>query len=238
MDSRLEFDASIPRIAHVRSPFSPLHLLLFVLVLGFLAAFIQVGLLTIVFDKLGLSGGSALFLLFASLFGSAINLPLFTVRADPPAPGVIPDPLRGLLRLPQRPFTGHTLIAVNVGGCLIPVAFSAYLFGHHPLNPIIVLLAIGIVAAVCYRTSRPIPGMGIAMPMLVAPITAALAALLLDPAHSAPLAYIGGTLGVLLGADILHLGEVRRLGAPVASIGGAGTFDGIFITGLVAVLLA
>ena len=125
MSPRLEFDASIPRITHVRSPFSPLHLLLFVLVLGFLAAFIQVGLLTIVFDKLGLSGGSALLLLFASLFGSGINLPLFSVRADPPAPGAVPDPLRGLLRLPQRPFAGHTLIAVNVGGCLIPVTFSA-----------------------------------------------------------------------------------------------------------------
>jgi len=28
------------------------------------------------------------------------------------------------------------------------------------------------------------------------------------------------------------------MGAPVASIGGAGTFDGIFMTGIVAVLLA
>jgi hypothetical protein len=31
---------------------------------------------------------------------------------------------------------------------------------------------------------------------------------------------------------------VRRLGAPVVSIGGAGTFDGVFLTGIVAVLLA
>jgi uncharacterized membrane protein len=43
---------------------------------------------------------------------------------------------------------------------------------------------------------------------------------------------------VLLGADLARLGEIRRMGAPVASIGGAGTFDGIFLTGLVAVLLA
>jgi uncharacterized membrane protein len=28
------------------------------------------------------------------------------------------------------------------------------------------------------------------------------------------------------------------LGAPVASIGGAGTFEGVFLTGIVAVLLA
>jgi len=29
-----------------------------------------------------------------------------------------------------------------------------------------------------------------------------------------------------------------KIGAPVASIGGAGKFDGIFLTGLIAVLLA
>ena len=31
---------------------------------------------------------------------------------------------------------------------------------------------------------------------------------------------------------------MSALGAPVASIGGAGTFDGIFLTGILAVLLA
>ena len=32
--------------------------------------------------------------------------------------------------------------------------------------------------------------------------------------------------------------SIKKLGAPVASIGGAGTFDGIFFTGVLAVLLA
>jgi uncharacterized membrane protein len=55
---------------------------------------------------------------------------------------------------------------------------------------------------------------------------------------SAPLAYIAGSLGTLIGADLTNLSKVRGLGAPVASIGGAGTFDGIFLTGILAVLLA
>jgi uncharacterized membrane protein len=42
----------------------------------------------------------------------------------------------------------------------------------------------------------------------------------------------------LIGADLTNLDKVRGLGAPVASIGGAGTFDGIFLTGILAVLLA
>jgi uncharacterized membrane protein len=52
------------------------------------------------------------------------------------------------------------------------------------------------------------------------------------------LAYISGSLGTLIGADLLNLNNIQGLGAPVASIGGAGTFDGIFVTGILAVLLA
>jgi uncharacterized membrane protein len=52
------------------------------------------------------------------------------------------------------------------------------------------------------------------------------------------LAYIGGTLGTLIGADILNMDKIKDLGAPVASIGGAGTFDGIFLSGIMGVLLA
>ena len=51
------------------------------------------------------------------------------------------------------------------------------------------------------------------------------------------IAYAAGTLGTLMGADVLNLGKIRDLGAPVASIGGAGTFDGVFLSGLIAVLL-
>jgi uncharacterized membrane protein len=45
-------------------------------------------------------------------------------------------------------------------------------------------------------------------------------------------------MGVLIGADILRLKDIREMGPPYAAIGGAGTFDGVFLTGIVAVLLA
>lgn len=221
----------------MRWPFAPLPLLLFLFLLGLLAAVVQLGALTIAFDKLGLSARSAFLLLFASLFGSAINLPLFTMRAERP-PRLAPAPFRGLLRFPRRAFTGRTTVAVNVGGCLIPVAFSAYLVIHSPLSWTRALVATAGVAVVSRLLSRPLPGIGIGMPPLVAPIAAALIAWLIGGEHSAPLAYIGGTLGVLIGADLLRLPAIRTLGTPFASIGGAGTFDGIFITGVIAVLLA
>jgi len=150
----------------------------------------------------------------------------------------VPVPWRGLLRHAAREFRGRTQIAVNVGGGLVPVLFSVYLLSRGSLTPLPTLTATAIVAAVSFFVSRPLPGVGIGMPIFVAPITAALCAVLLDPPASAPLAYVSGTLGVLIGADLLRLGAIRKMGTPMAAIGGAGTFDGIFVTGIVAVLLA
>ena len=65
-----------------------------------------------------------------------------------------------------------------------------------------------------------------------------LVALMLSRRYAAPLAYISGSLGTLIGADLLNLDKVQGLGAPIVSIGGAGTFDGIFVTGVLSVLYA
>lgn len=221
----------------MRLPFAPLPLLLFVTLLVALITVVQVGALTLAFDKLGLSPQSGFLLLFASLLGSAINLPLFSLRAEAPEADRVPVAWRGLLRQPPLEFHGRTRIAINVGGGLIPVLFSLYLLARGAIPPWPALGAMTIVAATSYALSRPLPGIGIGMPVFVAPLTAALAALLLSPAHSAPLAYASGTLGVLIGADLARLKDIRRLGTPLAAIGGAGTFDGIFISGIVAVLL-
>jgi uncharacterized membrane protein len=220
----------------MRTPFSPLHLLFLVAFALFIIISINLQLMTLTFEKLGLAPGSALLLILSSLFGSLINLPLFTLRATAP-PSPIDRLSGGLLRPPRLPFTGYTQVAVNVGGCLVPVMFSFYLIRNSELVPSHIFLATAIVATVSYGMSRPIPGLGIGMPMLVAPLTAALVAIPLGGEYRAPLAYIAGSLGVLIGADVLRLKDIRKLGAPLASIGGAGTFDGIFMTGLVAVLL-
>ena len=216
----------------MRSP-SPNLMLLLVALMVVIAA-IQIGLVGIVFEKLGLSRNGAYALLFGSLFGSAINVPLFSIRAerDANAPG-IRDPSGR-----EISFTGRTIVAVNLGGCLIPITFCTYLAFNADLPAAQTLAAIASVSAVCYWTSRPLTGIGIGIPFMVAPLSAAMVAILLAPGQSAPLAYVSGTLGVLIGADLLHFKDVRKLGAPFASIGGAGTFDGIFVTGIIAVLLA
>lgn len=219
-------------------PVSPLRMLLFALAFIFLVTFVQLGVLTIAFDRLGLSAESAYLLFFTLLLGSMINIPLFSIRSAGEADKKIPELYR-LLLFPRTVLQqGKTIIAVNVGGCVGPVAFSTYLYAHHPVGGLQVLMAVLLVSLVSYAVSRPIRGIGIGMPILIAPLVAAFSAIWLNPEQSAPLAYIGGTLGVLIGADFARLRDIARLGVPVASIGGAGTFDGIFVTGIVAVLLA
>jgi len=121
-------------------PFSPFQFLLFVFLVVFLVAFVQVGLLTLAFDKLGISPAGGLTLLLASLFGSAINLPVARIHADDALAGDVPPILRGLLRAPAQPFTGETVIAVNLGGCIIPVLFSLHLLLNRPIDLVDLLL--------------------------------------------------------------------------------------------------
>lgn len=129
------------------------------------------------------------------------------------------------------------ILAVNVGGAVIPTCLSIYLIAH-AVNPFRMILALIIVSFIVYRMARPVPGVGIATPMFIPPVAAALVALILNSQWAPATAYVAGTLGTLIGADILHLDKLKQLNAPVASIGGAGTFDGIFLTGILAVLLA
>lgn len=223
----------------MRIPPVPFNIYLLLLAAALLLLFVQVGLLSIAFEKLGLSMASAMLLLFVSLAGSTINLPLFHIKTtDIPVQSPLPRPLDLLWKLPRLNLEGRTIIALNVGGGLVPLLFSAYLLGYHTLPLWEVAIAVTGVAVISYTFSRPIPGIGIGMPVLIAPVSAALIATVIGADQSAPLSYICGTLGVLIGADLLRLKDIRELGTPLASIGGAGTFDGIYLTGLVAVLLA
>ena len=213
------------------------RLLLFVIALAMLLAIVHVGIISISFSKLGLTRESAFIFLFCSLFGSLINIPLFTVKAKAGIQArnrYIPSYLQPYL----KHLSGRTLIAVNLGGCLIPLVFSVYLFVTQALTPGEVLLGILLVSIISYVYSFPVKGIGIGMPMLVSPVFAAIIAIMINAELSAPLAYISGTMGVLIGADLLNFRHVPQMGAMIASIGGAGTFDGIFMTGILAVLLA
>jgi uncharacterized membrane protein len=130
-----------------------------------------------------------------------------------------------------------TVLAVNVGGAVIPTVMSAYLIIRYQLW-LKAALSIAAIALVMHSMATPVSGIGIAVPVFAPVVTTAILAFILSREYASPLAYIGGSMGTLIGADLLNLNNISGLGAPVASIGGAGTFDGIFLTGILAVLLA
>ena len=215
-----------------------ISVMMFLLLFLLLTAMIQIQFFEIAFTKLGLTPETTLLIVIGTLIGSGINLPLFKLKTQETGHLVMTPGQKPVWELYQPAREGYTVIAVNVGGCLIPVGLCLYFISMHVVTPLHCLIALGAVTALSYKLSKTIPGIGIGMPILIAPIAAVMLALLLDPEHAAHLAYIAGVLGVLIGADILHIKDVAKLGVPVAAIGGAGTFDGIFMTGLIAALLA
>lgn len=230
-------------------PFSLRFLLLLILIMIFGLGSLFMGVIVSAFMKIGFSAEDALLILLLSLLGSGINIPLTTLKSNIP---VVKDNYIKVFgisyRIPTRQMIrNETVLAINVGGAVIPVLISAYLLTQFPSSLYLAGLGVAIVAIITYSVARPIRGVGIATPALVPPLTAVLAAVLLTSAVHIPgcpaepcrviIAYTGGVLGTLIGADLLNLGKIKNLGAPVASIGGAGTFDGIFLSGFIALLL-
>jgi uncharacterized membrane protein len=213
-----------------------LYLLLGGLVLALLAL-LQIGLLNRAYRLLGLEPRVAMLVLIGSLVGSYINIPI----ARLPEARVVLKPFVDAFGMPyyapQVVDWPGVVLAVNVGGAVIPVLLSLYLVASHRIF-VSAAIATAVVAVVVNHFATPIPGVGISVPLIAPPIIAALTAVVLSRRDAAALAYVGGSVGVLIGADLANLDKLQTLGAPVASIGGAGTFDGVFLTGVVAVLIA
>jgi uncharacterized membrane protein len=189
------------------------------------------------YASLGLSPSAAMLLLFGSLIGSYFNIPVAVLPPEQLESDKVIDFFGMQYTVPMVENVAGTVIAVNVGGAVIPTIMSLYLLVTRQLW-VQGAIATAIVALVLHWLAHPVPGIGIAVPVFFPAIVTAVVALLLSRGNAAPLAYIAGSMGTLIGADLTNLDKVAGLGAPVASIGGAGTFDGIFLTGIVAVLLA
>lgn len=211
-------------------------LLVFALFLIVLIVLVEIGLLRYAYERIGVGRRHMFALLALSFFGSYVNIPVCQLSPHEVASGAEVS-LGGMSYvIPQVTGWAGTVIAVNLGGAVIPICLSAYLLVKNRLYGR-GLIGVAVLTLCVHFIAYPVRGVGIAVPVLVPPVVAAVVGLLLSRAYAAPLAYISGSLGILLGADILNLGRIRELGAPVASIGGAGTFDGIFLTGIISVLL-
>ena len=215
----------------------PLLVLLLVVLLVLLVVLVELKVLSYAYRKIGVRPRYVFLIMLLTLVGSGVNIPLYQIptgRMVAPhtrwlhgIPYVVPDALHA----------GVTVVAINVGGALIPALLSIYLFFRLPLRARMTIGTV-VVAAVVHQLAQVIPGVGIVVPVLVPPLIAAGVALILAYHRAPPVAYVSGTMGTLIGADLLNLGKMAHMGAPMVSIGGAGTFDGVFLTGILAGLLA
>jgi len=197
------------------------------------------GVSEIAFSRLGFTRIQVILILVGTFVGASVNIPLWRIRS--------PEPLIELeevqffwvtYRIPRISVTQvSTLLAVNLGGAIIPTIVSLYILSTHLQVLPNALLGILLTSIVVHLAARKVPGLGIATPAFLPPVVAAASAYLFAPGMYNVVAYVSGTLGTLIGADLTNLRGIDNLGAPVASIGGAGTFDGVFLSGLIAVLL-
>lgn len=212
----------------VRAIFIPviLALLLFLLFVLFLFNAIAIS-----FTKLGLTPQETFLIFLAIIVGGFVNIPVSRRKIVVVEERRLPFPF---FYYPPR--VAEQVVFVNVGGALIPTLLSFYFLSMAPPGPTI--LATLVIIAVSKLLARVVPGVGIAMPAFIPPVVSAILAYLLAPDNPAPVAYISGVLGTLIGADLLNLRKIRELGSLAVSIGGAGVFDGIFLVGIIAALLA
>jgi uncharacterized membrane protein len=234
---------------YIHNPFTLLALVLFGGLGLLVLPLVFLGIIGSAFANLGFSWTTAFLILLATLAGSFVNIPV----------AILENPVRVyeeefvpfvqiLYRIPLP--AEKTTLAVNVGGALIPVLISLYLLVESvamtgsPLTTGLALLGVTLVSLVAHLTSRVVPGLGIVTPVFIPPLSALLCGLALPgllgggPMAAPVIAYTSGTLGVLIGADLLNLDRIGEMGAPMVSIGGAGTFDGIFLAGVLAAFLA
>lgn len=228
----------------IYNPFTLFFTFFLFILLSIVVSIMFLGIISSAFVKLGFSWVHGFLLLFFCFLGSYINIPITTIVSQVSTSDRNFIKAFGInYRIPFMQNIHKTVVAINVGGALIPIIVSAYLLIIFPQTIISCIFAVLIVALITNRVAKPIYGVGIVTPAILPPIVAALSSILivnlLHQHHEFifVIAYIGGTIGTLIGADVLHLRGISKIGAPVVSIGGAGTFDGVFLAGIIAVLL-
>ncbi|MCH8061697.1 MAG: DUF1614 domain-containing protein [Chloroflexi bacterium] len=211
---------------------SLLILILFALLIPLLLLVLFYRLVTVSFVRLGIPPRLVAALFIGILVGGLVNIPVWGVA----------DATRGPLFSAghffflQPPAVATTIVAVNVGGAIIPILMCLWMMPRTPLFR--TMLAITVVTIVAFSMAEVVPGKGIALNALVPPGVSAIISMILAWRRAAPVAYISGVLGTLVGADLLHLPEAIRGGGTYLSIGGAGIFDGIFLIGIFAAFLS
>lgn len=188
-----------------------------VIVLLAISILIYFGIADRVLDRLRLSDKGAFLVIAALIIGSFIDIPLFRGNID---------------------------ITLNVGGAIVPIALSIYLLSKAGTSKEKTRAMVGalLTGVIIYLIGSVLMGQGhdefnaIIDPIYIYPLVGGSIAYIAGRSRRA--AFIAATIGVLL-LDIFHLIYLITTRIPgTVHIGGAGAFDSIVLSGIIAVMLA
>jgi uncharacterized membrane protein len=176
-------------------PFSIVIFIIFILLLPVLFVLFSAGAIGMAFQKLGMLPTTGVIFFLLSVLGSAINFPVQKKTVPAPDQSDISG-LHSFLYGVQPRFLTQQVLAINLGGCILPILLCLFLLPRAPITSIIICTVIMII--ICKFLARPTPGIGIAIPAFIPPIISAILAILVaGRANAAPVAYISGVLGSL-----------------------------------------
>lgn len=222
-------------------------IIVFAILLLILIPLLILGLAGAAFSRLGFSWIAAVAVIILMIVGYFVNIPVWTFR-DPGYPAgcaeaVVFDAFSG-----EPVDTGQhsTIITINLGGFIIPVAISGYLLyetyhisGETIFLPLAIsLAAVALIVAILTRIQPPLK---ISVPLIIPSLVAVACGFLLNGGaglEAAVSAFIGGTMGIILGATAILLIKRRQTGVRLISVGGAGMFGSLFLCALLSTLIA
>ena len=149
-------------------------------------------------------------LLLVALVGTRLLMALGLTRVEALLVAAL-SPLLVLFDAPIGRLSPSVNLAANLAGCLIPsaVAVKVVLERRAPLAEAFFLIAVGVV--VSYFSSHVVADRGVLLQYRIpAVVVGVLAAGLLykEPERAGAAGFAAGALGVVIGADVLHLTEL------------------------------
>lgn len=232
----------------IHKPLASLFMYLLTVLVSFIVIYLFLWSSGKAFTSLGLNPRIVSIIILISLLGSFINIPIYKYTLDEELVltisyvnfyGIV-YPVPSIEKVKNK-----SVLAINLGGAIVPILVSLYLsyklLTLEPATLMPLLISVVIASFIIHIYATPIPHLGIAVPTLIPSFTSMTLALFwgflgFDKSVMLTIAYVSGTLGSLIGADLMNLNKIRTFRSPMVSIGGAGTFDGIFLSGLLAVL--
>lgn len=192
--------------------------------------------------SLGISSNIFFIIITAILILQIFEIPLYHTRTKKPdytgreallLGEVYSVPLEEELKIGEH-LTYYTTVTLNIGGFILPLLIAMRLLYSTPMLEAIMIMLIMIVAT--NLLSEPKSGVGITVPKSIGLLTVPFA-LILAPQSIAPVIFVSGILGILIGMTT-QLYSIKEKGSAYVNLGGTGSFQAIYITVLLSVMFS